>query len=153
MKALEHTIPPPLVGIACALLTWALAAAVPAWRGDGGWRLPLVAVCLALGLALDGWALLVFRRHRTTPNPFAPERSRTVVQSGPYRFTRNPMYLGMAVRLLALCLWLGSALSLLAIAVFVAYITRFQIQPEERTLADKFGAPYQDYCRRVRRWL
>ncbi len=153
MKALEHKIPPPLVGVLCALLAWALAALTPAWRIDGEWRLPMAAVLLAAGLALDGWALLLFRRQRTTPSPLAPGRSRTVVQSGPYRFTRNPMYLGVALLLAALCLWLGSPLSLLAIAAFVAYITRFQIQPEERALRAKFGAPYEDYCRRVRRWL
>ncbi len=153
MKALEHKIPPPLVGVLCALLAWALAALTPAWRIDGEWRLPMAAVLLAAGLALDGWALLLFRRQRTTPSPLAPGRSRTVVQSGPYSFTRNPMYLGVALLLAALCLWLGSPLSLLAIAAFVAYITRFQIQPEERALRAKFGAPYEDYCRRVRRWL
>ncbi|WP_234026700.1 methyltransferase family protein [Melaminivora suipulveris] len=113
----------------------------------------MAAASLAAGLALDVWALLLFRRQRTTPSPLAPGRSRTVVQSGPYSFTRNPMYLGVALLLAALCLWLGSPLSLLAIAAFVAYITRFQIQPEERALRAKFGVPYEDYCRRVRRWL
>ncbi|AVO50871.1 protein-S-isoprenylcysteine methyltransferase [Melaminivora suipulveris] len=153
MKALDHKIPPPLVGALCALLAWALAALAPAWRIDGEWRLPMAAASLAAGLALDVWALLLFRRQRTTPSPLAPGRSRTVVQSGPYSFTRNPMYLGVALLLAALCLWLGSPLSLLAIAAFVAYITRFQIQPEERALRAKFGVPYEDYCRRVRRWL
>ncbi|AVP57674.1 methyltransferase family protein [Pulveribacter suum] len=153
MKTLEHKIPPPLVGALCGALAWALAAAAPEWRLDGGWRLPLAVLCLAAGAALDMWALLLFKRQRTTPSPLAPGRSRTVVQSGPYRFTRNPMYVGMALLLGALCLWLGNPVSLLALVVFVAFITRFQIQPEERALRAKFGTPYEDYCRQVRRWL
>lgn len=73
--------------------------------------------------------------------------------AGPYRFTRNPMYLGMVLILLAWCLWLGNAAALLALAAFVGYITRFQIVPEERALAGRFGAAYEDYRRRVRRWV
>ena len=76
-----------------------------------------------------------------------------MVQGGPYRFTRNPMYLGMACVLLGACAWLANPLALLAVFVFVGYITRFQIMPEERALLGKFGGAYADYLRRVRRWL
>lgn len=153
MAFLEHKIPPPLVALLCAALAWWLAS------GDGGWRLPaplrvpLGALCLAAGVALDVWALAEFRRQRTTPSPLAPQRARAVVERGPYRFTRNPMYLGLVLILLALCLWRGHALALVAPAVFVAYITRYQIVPEERALRAKFGAAYEGYLRRVRRWL
>ena len=150
---LEHKIPPPLVALACAGLAWALAAGWPAWPLPQALRLPLAAAGALLGLALDAWSLWNFRRQRTTVNPLAPERARSVVQSGPYRFTRNPMYLGMALLQLGWCFWLGQPLALLAPALFVAYITRFQIQPEERALRAKFGAPYEAYLRRVRRWL
>ena len=155
MLNLEHKIPPPVVGLACAGLAWVLAGAAPALALQWPARLALaVAVLMALaGLALELWGLWAFRRHRTTPNPLAPERARTVVQSGPYRFTRNPMYVGVALQLLAWCVYLGNPLALLALAVFVAYITRFQILPEERALAQNFGAPYAQYLRRVRRWL
>ena len=155
MFSLEHKIPPPLVGLACAGLAWLLASAVPALALPWSARLALaVALLLALaGLALELWGLWVFRRHRTTPNPLAPERARAVVQSGPYRFTRNPMYVGVALQLLGWCVYLRNPLALLALVVFVAYITRFQILPEERALAQNFGEPYLQYLRRVRRWL
>lgn len=153
MKMLEHKIPPPLAGLVCALLGWALADLAPGLT----WRLPqlkALALLLALvGVGLDLWGLWAFRRSQTTVNPLVPGRASAVVQGGPYRFTRNPMYLGMALLLLAWCAFWGNPLSLLALGLFVGFITRFQIVPEERTLADKFGAPYQDYLRRVRRWL
>lgn len=152
---LDHKIPPPVVGLACAGLAWLLAGVAPALALHWPGRVALaVALLLAfMGLALELWGLWVFRRHRTTPNPLAPERARTVVQSGPFRCTRNPMYVGVALQLLAWCVYLRNPLALLALAVFVAYITRFQILPEERALAQRFGEPYRDYQRRVRRWL
>ena len=155
MFNLEHKIPPPVVGLACAGLAWLLAGAAPALALPWSARLALaVALLLALaGLALELWGLWVFRRHRTTPNPLAPERARAVVQSGPYRFTRNPMYVGVALQLLGWCVYLRNPLALLALVVFVAYITRFQILPEERALAQNFGEPYRQYLRLVRRWL
>ncbi|QIL44085.1 isoprenylcysteine carboxylmethyltransferase family protein [Acidovorax sp. HDW3] len=153
MHFLEHKIPPPIVALACAALAWVAGAWWPLWPLPEALRLPLALPCALLGLALDGWSLWNFRRQRTTANPLAPGRASAVVQSGPYCFTRNPMYLGLALLLLALCLWRGQPLGLVALVLFVAYITRFQIQPEERALLAKFGAPYADYLRRVRRWL
>ena len=155
MFNLEHKIPPPVVGLACAGLAWLLAGAAPALALPWPAR-PALAVALLLalaGLALELWGLWVFRRHRTTPNPLSPERARAVVQSGPYRFTRNPMYVGVALQLLGWCAYLRNPLALLALVVFVAYITRFQILPEERALAQNFGEPYRQYLRLVRRWL
>ncbi|MBS0465942.1 MAG: isoprenylcysteine carboxylmethyltransferase family protein [Proteobacteria bacterium] len=155
MLNLEHKIPPPVVGLACAALAWWLTKALPALILPLPQRLALaVALLLGLGgLALELWGLITFRRHRTTPNPMTPERASTVMQSGPYRLTRNPMYLGVALQLLAWCLYLRSPLALLALAVFLAYITRFQILPEERLLRQKFGSAYEDYLQRVRRWI
>lgn len=155
MFNLEHKIPPPVVDLACAGLAWGLAQMAPAFALPLPGRLALAValVLAAAGLAFDLWGLWAFRRHRTTPNPMAPERARTVVQTGPYRYTRNPMYLGVAIQLLAWCFYLGNPLTLLALAAFVAYITRFQILPEERALALRFGAPYLQYLRSVRRWI
>ena len=75
------------------------------------------------------------------------------MRSGPYTFTRNPMYLGLALVLLGVCAYLSNPLSVLAIVVFVTYITRFQIIPEERLLLAKFGEPFAQYMRSVRRWV
>ena len=153
VSTLDHRIPPPLVGLACGLLAWLMARASPGLGVDWLPRVPVAAALVALGLSLDVWGLVAFRRARTTLNPLSPERTSAVVQGGPYRFTRNPMYLGMACVLLGACAWLANPLALLAVFVFVGYITRFQIMPEERALLGKFGGAYADYLRRVRRWL
>ena len=153
MPVLDHRIPPPIVGLCCAALAWAIARATPGF--EVVWSLqPVIVACLvALGAGIDLWALLAFRSARTTVNPLAPGRSSVVVTAGIYRVSRNPMYLGMALLLLAWCVYLGNPLALLSLVLFCAYITRFQIIPEERLLLAKFGAPYASYLAEVRRWI
>lgn len=150
---LDHKIPPPVVALLCAGLAWLLVRAAPDATLDWPLRAWATAGLVAMGLLLDVWGLLAFRGAGTTLNPRAPERSTAVVLGGPYRFTRNPMYLGMACVLLGFCAWLANPVAPLAVVAFVAYITRFQILPEERVLLAKFGAPYEEYLRTVRRWL
>ncbi len=151
MRWLECRIPPPLVGLTCAALMTALAW----WRG--GWP-PAAAVTwplwLLAGLAglLEGSAVLAFVRRRTTVNPLTPQRSRVLVVSGFYRVSRNPMYLGMLCLLLAWAWWLQQWPALLGPLLFVLWLNRFQIAPEERALLALFGEGYAAYCRRVRRW-
>ncbi len=150
---LDNRIPPPIVGIVTALLMWLVARQ---WPGE---LLPETAtrwVCgtlITLSLLLDGWAIVAFRRARTTVNPLAPEKASAIVEVGPYRVTRNPMYLGMALILLACVIWFGQPLNLLVLAMFIAYLTAFQIKPEEAALTERFGQEYESYRARVRRWL
>jgi len=70
-----------------------------------------------------------------------------------YTFTRNPMYLGMLLLLIGWVFWVGNPLGVPMLFVYVWYLTRFQIKPEERVLAELFGDQYIDYMRQVRRWL
>jgi len=105
------------------------------------------------GAAFDLSGLLAFRASRTTINPLQPQRASALVVGGVYRFTRNPMYVGMALFLLAWAVYLSAVLPFLGPLLFALYITRFQIQPEERVLKALFGAGYLAYAARVRRWL
>ncbi|MEG3000101.1 MAG: isoprenylcysteine carboxylmethyltransferase family protein [Comamonas sp.] len=153
MHPLEHKIPPPLVALSCAAAVYGLSVWLPQLTLDWPGRSLCAAVIALCGLACDAAGIWAFRRHRTTVNPLSPHKASAIVQDGIYRFTRNPMYVGMALLLTAWAVWQGQPLGLLALALFVAYITRFQIQPEERALQAKFGADYTDYMARVRRWL
>lgn len=153
MSWLEHKIPPPLVALLCAVLAWVLARGTPALAFDWALRLPIAAVLVVVGLLLDLSALVLFLKARTTVNPLTPQRASAIVRTGAYRFTRNPMYLGMAAILLGWCVLQSNPLTLLAWAAFVVYITRFQIIPEERALLARFGEDYAGYVRAVRRWV
>ena len=104
-----------------------------------------------LGAALAG--VMAFRAHRTTVDPVHPDGATSIVSSGIYRISRNPMYLGFALMLLALAVQLDSVLALLGVPLFVLYMNRFQIKPEERLLTAKFGAEYETYLGKVRRWI
>jgi len=150
---LELKLPPPLVGAIVAVSMYLAAWLEP----DTALALPgRLVVCWLLvlaGIGVDLAGLHAFRRARTTINPMRPHATSTLVTSGIYRFTRNPMYLGMLLLLLAWAIWLSSLLALLLAAVYVVYLNRFQITPEERVLASRFGQDYADYRKQVRRWL
>jgi protein-S-isoprenylcysteine O-methyltransferase Ste14 len=105
------------------------------------------------GLAIVQAAGQEFRRANTSTDPLRPGSASALVTSGVYSFTRNPMYLGMAVVLLGWGLFLMNLISLALVSVFVLYITLFQILPEERLLAARFGDAYRSYTKRVRRWV
>ena len=153
MKSLELKIPPPVVALLCAAAMYAIGRAAPTTAFAAAVPTPCIALPALLGLSADLAGVWAFHRHRTTVNPLTPQKSSAVVQTGIYRFTRNPMYLGMALLLTAWALWLGCWLALLGLPAFVLYITAFQIKPEERILLAKFGAPYQSYLQRTRRWI
>ncbi|HNU10695.1 MAG TPA: isoprenylcysteine carboxylmethyltransferase family protein [Rubrivivax sp.] len=153
MSWLNLKIPPPAVGVLVALLMWLVAPLGPPLplAPETAWTAALVFV--AVGLSVDFLGLLSFRAARTTINPMRPQRSAVLVTGGIYRVTRNPMYLGMCSLLLGWAAWLSALAPLAGPPLFIAYMTRFQIRPEEEVLSKIFGAEYERYCTRVRRWL
>lgn len=146
-------IPPPLVMFFTGCLMWLLAALVPGAVAAYPGQLPLVVVATVVGLALMALAVLSFARARTTVNPLRPARASSLVTSGVFALSRNPIYLADLLWLVAWALWLGHPGNVLLLAFFAWYLTRFQILPEEQALAGLFGEDYAAYCRRVRRWL
>jgi len=153
MSALELKIPPPIVALLIGVAMWFLSRSGPSLELPLFVRAAAFIVLVLVGGALAIAGNLAFKRARTTINPFKPEVTTSLVTSGIYRFTRNPMYLGLMVGLLGWAAFLFSAWMLAGPVAFVLYITRVQIMPEERILAAKFGATYSDYTSRVRRWL
>jgi protein-S-isoprenylcysteine O-methyltransferase Ste14 len=153
MKSLELKIPPPAVAAAIALAMWATSQLAPLLPIPGPFRLGTVAALLLAGIGFVAGGVLAFRRARTTLNPTKPGQASAPVRSGVYRVTRNPMYVGLLCILVAWAVFLSSAWALLGPVVFVLYIGRFQIEPEERALATLFGGEFADYRAKVRRWL
>jgi protein-S-isoprenylcysteine O-methyltransferase Ste14 len=94
-----------------------------------------------------------FQKAKTTVNPTTPAAATAIVASGVYRISRNPMYVGFLLALTGWATFLAHPLPFLLLPVFVAYMNRFQISPEERVLSAKFGDEYDTYKRDVRRWL
>ena len=150
---LELRVPPPLAMLLAAGLMWLAALALPALDFPLEARGPIaVAVALA-GVIVASVAFFQFRRAGTTVNPMKPAESAALVTQGIYRFSRNPMYVGDALMLIGWALWLANAAALALVALFVVYLNRYQIAPEERALGARYGAVYAEYCRAVRRWL
>ena len=146
--------PPPLLfvgGLGLGALLHRLRP-LPLWPGER----PVAAVAVAWALAAAGlacmlWGAATFRRARTAIIPNQP--ASRLVFAGPYRFTRNPMYLGLSVLYLGLTLWLDTVWALLLFPVVIAVLRRAVIDREERYLEHAFGAEYGEYRRRVPRWI
>lgn len=153
MSVLELKVPPLAVAAILSAIMWLGAGLAPLHA----FSLPgqrLVAVALATAGALIGMAgVVAFRQSKTTVDPRQPSASSALVTTGVYRLTRNPMYVGVLMGLAAWATDLGNLLAFAALPVFVLYMNRFQIAPEERALRTRFGSGYTDYERCVRRWL
>jgi len=153
MKYLELKVPPLALGLLAALLMWLADRILPWMKLQLAWAGPIAGILLAAGVTVALAGVVSFRLAGTTVNPLRPGSASQLVHSGIYRATRNPMYLGMLLGLLAWALWLQHPVSLMLAPVFVLYMTRFQILPEERALTSLFGQEFEDYASRVRRWL
>jgi protein-S-isoprenylcysteine O-methyltransferase Ste14 len=153
MQVLELKIPPVALGVLVAALMWLASWRVPAF----GFEFPLrgllsVSVAVA-GAIVSGLGIVSFRQARTTVNPMKPDAASSLVVSGVYRLTRNPMYLGFLLILLGWAIFLSNVLAFLFLPAFVFYINHFQIEPEEKALRSLFGPQFAAYITRVRRWL
>ena len=153
MKKLENRIPPPFVTLLVAAAMSGVAAFSPTLEIHNSVRYSLVAVFFFLGALFGAPAIRAFVRAKTTIDPVHVDRASSVVTSGIYSYTRNPMYVAMTCLLLSWAAYLNASWSFLGPLLFIAFITRFQILPEERAMGAKFGGAYLDYKRRVRRWV
>jgi len=153
LRTLELKIPPPAVAVFAAIVMWGVSRATPSWEIPALARIGVALAIAAIGVAFSVSGVIAFRRAKTTINPTTPEAASSLVSSGAYRATRNPMYVGLLLVLVAWAVFLSSGWALPGPLVFAAYIRRFQITPEERVLSALFGTEYSAYKARVRRWL
>lgn len=153
MENLELRVPPALVAAVFAMLMAFTARWLPVGTFEFFGRQWLQWALLAIAFLTGLLAVVRFLREGTSLNPHHPEYAEKLVTGGIYNYTRNPMYLSLLLLLLAWGLYLGNAFNTLLAALFVAYMNRFQIGPEERVLESRFGAAYRQYCTLVRRWF
>ncbi len=149
----ELKVPPPIVTLVLALLMWLTPGVAGFVQIPDAVRVLCAVVLVAVGQGIGIAGMVAFRRASTTVNPVKANLASLLVVRGVYRYTRNPMYLGFLLTLLAWAVFLANPLAVLWVVVFVLFITRFQIIPEERVLATLFGAEYEAYKGRVRRWV
>jgi protein-S-isoprenylcysteine O-methyltransferase Ste14 len=153
MEKLELRLPPALIAVVFASLMYFTARLLPVGAFEFFGRQWLQWALLAMAFLTGLLAVLRFLREGASLNPHHPEYAKKLVTGGIYNYSRNPMYLSLLLLLLAWGLYLGNAFNTLLAALFVGYMNRFQIGPEEQVLASRFGAAYRQYCTLVRRWF
>ena len=153
MQSLELKVPPVPLAAVFAAAMYGVSSAMPAatFVIPGRVGIAVGLTLLATAIALAG--VVAFRVNKTTVNPLDPGAASTIVSSGVYRFSRNPMYLGFLLALAAWAVYLSNVLAALFLPAFVSYMNRFQIKAEERALLAKFGPAYSQYMAAVRRWV
>ena len=153
MRALELKIPPPLAALLVGAVMWAAARLLPAVHLASQWRFMFAGVCAGFGVIVALLGVWAFRQAKTTVNPVAPEKASSVVTNGIFSYTRNPMYLGLTAELVGWAIWLSVPWVIVGPVALMLFLMRFQIVPEERVMSSKFGRDYDEYRKRVRRWL
>lgn len=152
MQTLEHKIPPPVVALVTAAAMWGIAHLNQA-PSPAPSRVTLAIVLAGFGLVLITLGIAAFATNKTTINPVEIDKASVLVTNGVFRYTRNPMYTGLAAILFGWAFYLNTPLAFLGPPLFALFITRFQIMPEERVMREKFASAYSDYARKVRRWF
>ena len=156
MSSRDHAgvfVPPPLLFVIPLVVAAIVHSRRPWPIADGNLVVAtLGSFIIAMGIAIGLASVYSFRKARTTVLP-AGRPTTAIVESGPYRFTRNPMYVAMALAYFGLSLLLNTVWALLLLPVVVIVVDFLVIRREERYLTSKFGEPYRQYCARVRRWL
>ena len=148
---METKIPPPIVTLVFGLSIYFSRGIFPVVEFQ-------YAFYLGIFLLLSGFSILVsavslFRKDKTTVNPLSPEQATKLVTDGIFKYSRNPMYLGMAVVLTSIAVFFNLLGGIILIALFCAYITKFQIIPEERAMSDLFSDDFDKYTKETRRWV
>ena len=147
-------IPPPIVALIGILLIFLSKDYILILYLHPHLQNTLSILFLIIGFMIIFSATKEFKKSETTVNPMKPKTSTSLVTSGIFKYTRNPMYLGLTSILLASCFYFSSLLGIIVyVPLFILYITVFQIIPEEETMKGLFNDEYFNYCSKVRRWI
>lgn len=150
---MKFNIPPLIQLLVCGLIGWGLSRILPILDFAGRWPVTIAFFLFLAGAIILILSLRAFISARTTVNPVSPEKTETLVTSGLYRISRNPMYLAMAAILTGGAFLIGDLAAFAGPVLFVWVMTKYQIRAEEQALKEKFGEAFSAYCRRTRRWI
>ena len=148
---METKIPPPLVTLIFGLSIYFSRELFPIIEIKYSFYVGIF--LLLLGFLILISAVRLFRIDQTTVNPLSPKQATKLVTEGIFKFSRNPMYLGMACVLASLAMFFNIIGGIVFIALFCAYITKFQIVPEEKAMLDLFSEDFDQYKQTTRRWI
>ena len=147
---LKTKIPPPLITLICILIIYFFEKEFIFFED---WNIYISGFFLLGGLLIIAFAVFKFAKTKTTVDPTKPSKTSSLVISGIYRITRNPMYLGMLFLIISFTFYKLSLLGAIVIPSFIFYINKYQIEPEEYEMRKKFGENFEDYCKKVDRWI
>ena len=147
---LRTKIPPPLITLICILIIYFFEKEFIFFDD---WNIYISAFFLLWGLIIIAFAVFKFAKTKTTVDPTKPSKTSSLVISGIYRITRNPMYLGMLFLIISFTFYKLSLVGAIVIPSFIFYINKYQIEPEEYEMRKKFGENFEDYCKKVDRWI
>lgn len=151
---MKHKIPPPIVALTILLCMWVFDLFLHWLQFSLPYSWVIAIVIAGSGMSIIAIGIRSFSKKETTVNPLKPDTASSLVNEGIYRFTRNPMYVGLLIIVIAWGVFLSNALILLIGPIFfVFYINQFQIKPEEEALETLFGEDYLAYKTKVRRWI
>lgn len=153
ISAVRNRVPPPILTVIAIAGIWAADHWLPGLSRSHRFFPLFGVIIIAAGLAIILWAGVLFKANETTVNPFRPDKTSAIVESGPYKFSRNPMYLGMLLTIIGAAFVWHALLALPILVSYWLYMTAAQITPEEVVLKEQFGVAYTDYMKRVRRWI
>ena len=148
---METKIPPPIVTLAFSLSIYFSRGMFPAVEVWNSFYLGVFLLFLGFFILIS--AVRLFRKDKTTVNPLSPDQATKLVTDGIFKYSRNPMYLGMALVLTSIAVFFNLLGGIILIALFCAYITKFQIIPEERAMSDLFSDDFDKYIKETRRWV
>ncbi|MDO9265071.1 MAG: isoprenylcysteine carboxylmethyltransferase family protein [Desulfosalsimonadaceae bacterium] len=145
---------PPLAQAAIAIfLIWLFDRYMPLYHINFNYQYLIARAVIGIGAIVAVAGIFAFRKLNTTVDPRYPEKAKNLVIVGIYKYSRNPMYLGLLLILTGIAVYSGALSNILVLFLFVAFINKYQIIPEEVALQEKFGDSYTHYTRNVRRWL
>ena len=147
---LKTKIPPPLITLICISIIYFFEKEFIFFED---WNIYISGFFLLWGLIIIAFAVFKFAKTKTTVDPTKPSKTSSLVISGIYRITRNPMYLGMLFLIISFTFYKLSLAGAIIIPSFIFYINKYQIEPEEYEMRKKFGENFEDYCKKVDRWI